>query len=488
VSDLLNPANYGIQVTGFSRMRLPEIRQTIINDLNARTGVTFETRPDSITGQFIDTFAEREATLWELAEAVYHAMYPISAVGTNLDHAVSFSGVRRMFAEKSSVLAIMYGTEGTIVPSGAFVREANLGLTLYLADPATTITKAKASDVTVIIDTATAGLVYSVQVASVTYSYTAVAGNDVFAITAALAQKLVTAPVYVTTNSNTIRMYVLESFKFQFAIISNVRLVTLGTSGTFVAEEFGPLELPIGSVTGIISTQTGWNSVNNIVPGYTGRDDETDDELRLRYNLGVFQLGGATVNSIYANILQNVPGIIALKVYDNVGDVADADGRVPHCIEVVSWGGDAQQIADEIWVQKAAGIDTFGSVTVTVKDSQGYTHPIKFNRPVQVYMWVNVSVKLYSKELYPPTGNDIIKAVIALDGNTLGINTDVIVQRLVAAVIAEVPGIEVLTITLAGSTDATHIPAPGEYLGTTFTIGPRQLSRFDVARITVVIP
>src|SRR5215469_10561092 len=117
MSDVINPSAYGVLATGFTRMRMPEIRLAIINSLQANTGVTFETRPDSITGQFIDTFAEREATMWELAEAVYHAMYPISATGVNLDHSVSFAGVRRLFAERSAVWCVCYGVEDTVIPA-----------------------------------------------------------------------------------------------------------------------------------------------------------------------------------------------------------------------------------------------------------------------------------------------------------------------------------------------------------------------------------
>src|SRR6187402_79981 len=105
-------------------MRLPEIRQQIIDSLQTRTGMTFETRPDSVLGQFINIFAEREATVWELAEAVYHAMYPISATGVNLDHAVSFAGVRRLFAQRSTVWAALYGVETTIIPAGSIVRSS----------------------------------------------------------------------------------------------------------------------------------------------------------------------------------------------------------------------------------------------------------------------------------------------------------------------------------------------------------------------------
>ena len=64
MSDVIADLEYGMLPTGFSRMRLPEIRQAIINSLQTKTGLTFETRPNSITGQFIDVFAEREAVIW----------------------------------------------------------------------------------------------------------------------------------------------------------------------------------------------------------------------------------------------------------------------------------------------------------------------------------------------------------------------------------------------------------------------------------------
>jgi uncharacterized phage protein gp47/JayE len=478
---------YGITATGFRRMRLPEIREEIINTLQAKTGLVFETRPDSITGEFIDTFAEREATMWELAESVYFAMYPISAFGTNLDHAVSFSGVTRLFARKSTVLAICYGAEGTIIGPGAIVKE-NISRTSLVHDRGfTTISQASAADVIVSIDTVTDGDVFTVQINSVPYSVTAGPGDDVFTITAALAQQLINAPVFVMTDANTIRMFVIESTPFAFVPVSNVTLVEVGSSATFVAEEDGPLSLPIGSVTIITSTLTGWDRVNNIVPGQVGRDTETDDELRRRYNQGVFQLGAATVNAIYANLLQNVAGILALKVYENEDDVVDADGRIPHCIEVVSWGGDAQLLANEIWIQKAAGIDTFGDTIATVIDSQGYPHDIHFNRPEQVFIWVNVSATLYSKEIFPANGDTQIKEIITDEGNRLGIYQDVIIQRLLCPVIEQINGIEVMTITVAGSTDPAWIPTPADYLPTTFKIGPRQLSRFDISRIQVGI-
>src|SRR4051812_11900213 len=89
--------DFGVLATGFVKMRLDQIRAAIVADLTFRLGgVVVETRPDSIMGQLIDTFAEREATLWEMAGGVYAAMYPPTASGVNLDNAVAFAGVLRL--------------------------------------------------------------------------------------------------------------------------------------------------------------------------------------------------------------------------------------------------------------------------------------------------------------------------------------------------------------------------------------------------------
>src|SRR5690625_7508656 len=99
-------ADYGVVDIGFVRPRLPELRREIVADLKNRLqsngfSADIETRPDSLYGLLIDTFAEREAALWETAEQVYYAMYPGSAVGAALDQSVSFAGVERSEAEPS---------------------------------------------------------------------------------------------------------------------------------------------------------------------------------------------------------------------------------------------------------------------------------------------------------------------------------------------------------------------------------------------------
>jgi len=486
VSDLLDPSAYGVLPTGFTRMRLPEIRQQIINSLQSATGLIFETRPDSITGQFIDTFAEREATIWELAEAVYHAMYPISATGVNLDHSVSFAGVRRLFAEQSNVWCVIYGAEGTTVPEGSIVRNQNTQDN-FLLDLDSLISRQSAIDATITVMNAIEGQEYWARLNNTLYMYVAQAGDAAVDIAAALYNLLLPSGFTLEIDAVNIRIYSIEAIPFELQISTKISLTTIGSIGRFTAETFGPADVTVNSINQIVSTLTGWSDVNNIVPGSTGRDQETDDELRLRYNLGVFRLGAATLESIKANIQQNVPGLLSLEVYENEDDVVDSDGRIPHCIEVIAYGGDPQVIATQIFLTKAAGIDTFGDVHVVVTDSSNFPHDIYFNRPTPIYIWVNVDVFLYNEEAFSDAGTTQIKQIVTDTGNSFGIGKDVIVQRLFGPIYAGVTGIGKMVITVASETDPTTVPAAGDYSDNNIAIDARELSQFDITHVAVSI-
>jgi len=486
MSDLVNPNDYGVLPTGFSRMRLPEIRQAIITSLQTTTGLTFETRTDSITGQFIDVFAEREATLWELAEAVYHAMYPISAYGVNLDHAVSFAGVRRLFPQTSNVWCILYGQETTLIAAGAMVR-SNINQETFILQNDVTISRQVCIDFTVAIDYAIVGNDYWIRIDAALFTYHAVGGDTTLTIANNLYTQLLASNLVMTLDANQISGHKIESVPFNLQISTDIRLVEIGSIGNFNAENFGPISVAANTVTQIISTQTGWEEVNNIVDGAIGRNLETDEELRLRYDTGVFRIGAATLPSIKANLEQNIVGIQNVEVFENEDDVTDSDGRPPHSIEVVAYGGDPQEIGNQIWLTKAAGIDTYGSVSITITDSTGYAHIINFNRPTPIFAWVNVTIDLYDEEIFPDTGVQQIQAVVVQTGNNFGIGKDIIIQRFLGPIYANVPGIANVTITVAITSDPNTVPSPGAYGSANIAISSRELSQFDLTRVSVTI-
>lgn len=484
MSGSLNPLDYGVLPSGFSRMRMPEIRQSIIDALTQSLGITLETRPDSITGQFIDVFAEREATLWELAEAVYFAMYPISATGINLDHSVSFAGVTRLFAERSTVWCACYGVETTIIPAGSIVRSSNSQDNFLLSAPIT-ISRQTAIDTTLQILNAVVGQEYWIQINQSIYRYVCIAGDSTLTIAQSLTTQLLASGLEISIDADQIRIYGIESIPFLLQISTDIGIVRIASIGLFTAETFGPNDVSAHSVTNIISTLIGWDAVDNLVDGHLGRDLETDDELRLRYDAGVFRLGAATLESIKANLQQNVDGILTVEVYNNDEDVPDSEGRPPHSIEVIAYGGDPQDVANQIYLVKGAGIDTFGSLQVMVTGSSGYQHPINFNRPVPVYVWVKIDVTLYNEEIFPDGAVPQIQLIVADTGNNFGIGKDVIPQRFFGPIYAGVSGIANLVITVARLDDPNAIPTPGDFSEAIIPIASRELSQFDVTKIGV---
>lgn len=491
MSDTINPIDYGVLPSGFSRMRLPEIRQSIIDSLQAKTQLIFETRPDSITGQFIDVFAEREAAVWELAQAVYHAMYPISAYGVNLDHSVAFAGVVRLFALQSLVWVNLYGVQGTVVPAGSVIRsETNREDFQTMEDR--TIDGNAAGDITFSVDTAVTAAVYTISVThsgegTVTATYTAIAGDSIVDIAGHLAPLLLTATYVSVQDANHVHVYRIDGLNFQGVHSANISFFEIGSTVMARAVNYGLMEIPIGSITQIVSTLDGWDRVNNVTPGQSGRETETDDQLRLRYAYGVYRLGAGTIRSIQANLEQNILGLISVMVYENNLDIADPDGRPSHSIEVVAYGGDPQSVAEEIFRVKPAGISTFGSVSLSVSDSNGYTHVIKFNRPAPIYIWMNLTITKYSEETFPSNGDELIKQIVVDTGNTFGVGKDIIHQRFMGPIYSQIAGIGNIAITSAVSASSTVAPAGGSYTSANKTIAVRELSRFDLTRVVVTV-
>lgn len=477
----------GVTPAGFERPRLPEIRQEIVDDITARLrarGYTdaIETRPDSLMGLLIDTFAERETALWEQTEAVYYAMYPNSATGAQLDRAVSFTGVSRIQAEPSNGYVILYGTEGTVVPAGSQVRN-RVTQTIWQTVGDVTIGAGATGDAQ-IRPTVLNSTLYRVTIDGVAYNYTSDASATLGEILAGLTLAAAPSGFTVTNDGAVLRIVADGRDSFTLQVTPNMTVVTLGTPARVESLVTGATTGEIGELTEIVTLVPGWNSVNNLQAAAAGRDAETDAELRARYTSGVYALGAATLPALQANLEVRVPGLRTVKVFENDGDVTDSDGRPPHSIHVVARGGLDQDIAQVIFDYKAAGIDTHGAVEIDVVDTEGVTHEIHFDRPTPFYIWVDVTITLLpeTEEVFPPDGLTRIANNILAAGTALGVGQDVIWQRLLAAVHA-VPGVAEAVL-LLGSKPAPGGPPPVE-TEDNITIPAYGIAVFDLTRIEV---
>jgi hypothetical protein len=185
-------------------MRRPEIRQAIIDNLEFRFKGPVETEPDSIIGELIDTFTDRETALWEMAQAVYLSMYPPSAFGASLDNAVSFAGVTRFRAAHSIVYAALYGAEGSAIPAAAQARLAGSQTMFSLAEEIT-ISRVAVVDATVANILVANSTTYSVVINTATYSYTSDATATLPEIVNGLATVTALSGLTITTDGASIR-------------------------------------------------------------------------------------------------------------------------------------------------------------------------------------------------------------------------------------------------------------------------------------------
>jgi uncharacterized phage protein gp47/JayE len=240
------------------------------------------------------------------------------------------------------------------------------------------------------------------------------------------------------------------------------------------ASEKGALLAPAGSLTKIDTPIYGWQTATNLIDAVPGRDEETDEQLRLRRRASTSTPGQAIVDSIYG-ALTNIASVLQAKVYENDQDTVDGNGLPPHSIYCIVEGGTNQNILDTIWLKKTAGTTTYGTTSGTVSDSQGNPHTLKFSRPTSVNAYVTVN--LHTRPGWPTDGVQRIKdALTAWAVANQSIGEEVIQSRLFDP-INSVPGhsIDSLFIgTAAAPTGTANIAVPFD-----------GLSRFDSSRIVV---
>lgn len=479
---------FGVTPTGFVRPRLPEIRQEIIEDLKTRLrtkGLSddIEARPDSVFGLLIDTFADRETALWEMGEGVYYAMYPGSAYGASLVRSVSFTGVTRREAERSKAVVVVYGVPGTVVRQFSQIRHKSTQ-SIWETTEAVTITPLAASDVS-ISPAPLPNTTYTVTIDGSPYSYTTAATTSTNDVLGGLVAALSVTGLNVSSNGAVVRIVLGTAMAMAVGLSAGLSFTQIGSSVLAQTVDMIPEIADIGDLDTIVTLTDGWAAVTNLQTGSVGRLEETDSELRARYDTGLFRLGAGTLPSISVNVRDKVQGISAIKVIGNDTDDIDDQGNKPHSIRVVVEGGIDTEIADAIYRVKGGGIDTNGAVSTLLKTDEG-DQTILFDRPEYIYVWASAEITLLpaSEEAFPSNGFDLIRDAIAATGQAHGIGQDVILQRFYCS-IYQVKGLAAVDLKFASSTNPAFTPAPGDYSATNITVEEYQMAKFDPSRVEV---
>lgn len=491
---------FGLTETGFVRKDLATIKSELEAKLQEQLGNDINLLPQGVLGQLVGIYSERENSLWELLEQIYFSQFPDTAIDrTSLLNAVALTGIEALPPTVSTAIVRVFGTLGTVVPGGFQVSVAGAPdraftsiVSAVISSTVDEIQKIAFSAVptagnfsltfqgqttTSIPFNATSTTVQTALNALSNLSGVVVSGNFLtgFLVTFSGADGALDHPLIQLASNSLVNGVAAVSLVFTEEQKGYAPHVDL----QFNATTTGPIVALAGSITNIVSATFGITSVLNLVDAIPGRGEETNAEIRLRRQQQLQRKGTASVEGIRAALLA-VENVNEAQVIENFGSVADLAGRPPKSFEAFVEGGSIADIAMTIWKAKAGGIETFGSITTSITDSQGFPQTIKFSRPTQVQIWmtVNISKNTNATEgaLYPANGDVLVRDAILAFASQLTIGNDVVTSRFFTPIntVPGVIGIQIFVGTAASPSSSANI-----------SIASTAVALFDSTRIVV---
>lgn len=250
-------------------------------------------------------------------------------------------------------------------------------------------------------------------------------------------------------------------------IYSIDQTITIGSTGkatgTATALTKGPLNPNVNTIIVIKTPTYGWTNVKNTGVVVVGAEPQTDDELHLEQQRATSNTAYRQIDAIYSGLL-NVPGVEFARVYQNTGMTTDSRGIEAKSVAAVVVGGTNEDIAQAI-DKKSANINSFfGTTSVDVTDNQGQVNKIKFSRPTNVEIDVEISITVTNSSLFPASTQEAIDQIKnniisyaqynlqATEGFAPGV--DVVRTRLYTPV-NEVPGFKINSLKIGKHSQAT---------------------------------
>ena len=486
---------FGITDDGFVIKDLDTIKTEIKNSAKAKFGDGINLREDEFLGGFIAIMAERFALLWEANEDTYNSQYPETADDANLSNVVTITGITRKGKTNSTVTVNCRGTLATAIPVGSVVSVLNDSATRFVSTVLGTIGAGTDEVQTITFSgTPTSGAFTLIfdgeETASIAWNDNAAAVqtalNNLIALSAVTVAGSFAAGFVVTfagadgeqpqsaltEGANTLD----DGGAVTFAVVETTPGAIPNVDIEFEGEATGPLVANAGSLTVIETVIAGWSAAYNVLDADEGNDDETDATLRARRTASLAFPGAGTEEALEAQLAQ-VTDVTSVAVTSNRTNSVDGDGRPAKSFEAVVLGGTEDDVAEEIWLTQPAGIESYGAISKTVVDSQGFNQTVKFSRPVEVPIYVIVTISTGTG--FPAGGSDAIKAnIIEYSEAEFSVGDDVITSLLYTP-INEVEGITAINIKIGIA------PAPAG--SANIVIAADEISTWDTPNISVAI-
>lgn len=455
---------YGVLPTGFNRKPLSQIIADLTAQKQSIYGQNIDLDPAGPYGQDIAATAAEIDEPWQLAEAVYDSSDPDAAEGSRLVSLAALTGTTPKDPSPSTVTATAIGTNGSTVAAGTEFQVAGQG-PLF-----TTLALATIATLTAWATSAVKAVDALVQNASGVYRAIAITGD---ATTASSGPGPTGTSFGVPiTDHNVTWLYMGAG--------------TAAVNIPSASVDNGAIVAAAGTLTVIATPSAGLLSVNTAFDAILGVAKETDPQFRLRRNQELQGGGEGGVGSMEA-ALDEVAGVTAATVLENITNAVDGNGLPPHSVMAVVQGGTDADVAKVVFT-KGGGIATAGATTVNVAAKNGQLIPVSFQRPTTRSVYIIIHLRKETDPTlaqYPIDGDaQIAQALVDYAAGDLsyfrgyGISDDVITSKLYRP-IEGVDGIEDVTAILLGFS-----PSPSASIN--LTIGAIERAVFDLSRISVV--
>lgn len=515
-----------VTATGFNKRTLQEIKASLEAKFRTALGTNINTAAPAVIGTIIGVMSKELGDGWDGLQEIYTSHDPAAAVGSSLDIVAALTNVDRIEAAACVADLVLYTDNPTAlvtVPNGKQARRVRGGVLFSLRSPVT-IATASCRDIYLELPGLVAGVQVTLFCSFGTFTATGTGTDPQFSVMEQIAAQINadtswdgTATAYRPSAPPATAQFTARkclrimhpTINFSVTIATYWECPLVGSHGLGDCLTAGPETADTGEISEIATPVSGWTNVINLMPASPGRNDETDDELRIRRNAATSQ-GYATEEAIKQAILNNVEGVISCFVKSNrtlgvpytvtefdahllsmglaIGTTVyapapDDEGRPGKSFEVVVQGGENQDIANTIWGTFAAGIETYGLISVSVVDSEGVSQIIKFSKPSNKYLWIRLEYVVYNEETFPDDGEvQIADSIIAWAPGEYSLGKDIIPERILTPVYT-VPGIGKVIVKVAITNSPTDLPT---YTTDTISVGARDVALADNSRISFV--
>lgn len=124
-----------------------------------------------------------------------------------------------------------------------------------------------------------------------------------------------------------------------------------------------------------------------------GKDIESDQMSRMRFDESISGGGSGTYDAIKASIMR-VEQVTSAYIIENDSDI-EKDGIPPRGFKCYVLAPDSQNqaIAEAIFDKKPVGIPCVGDISISVLDDGGIEHIVKFSHSVEVRVFAKIRIK-----------------------------------------------------------------------------------------------